>query len=162
MIVPSRTTQLSCVLAGTSVVNALLTATTRLVTLERLPSLKRRRTISWPTSPKFSGRTNLPPRLDFPGQGFATPGPKKSLPTNPHNPHGQQLPVVHRSALPTLPPPIPPPPTTTASSFVGDTTAPSPQPSPPGSLPMMNARHPPPPVLPSLFDPRECCMPTNS
>jgi hypothetical protein len=82
-IVPSGTTPHSCVPAGTSVANALSTATTKQVTSERPPSLKQRKTIFLPTSPKFAGRINPPPRLDFPGRGPAQRKASQQTPTPP-------------------------------------------------------------------------------
>ncbi len=88
---PNGTTPLSCACIGTSVVNALLTATTKQVTLECAPFPQQSAMNSRPTSPRFAGRTSPPPQPDFPGRGFAMPGVKKSLPTIPHKPHGQNF-----------------------------------------------------------------------
>jgi hypothetical protein len=154
-IVPNGTTPLLCAPVGTSVVNTLLTATTKQVTWGRAPFPQWSAKNSRLTLPRFAGRTPPPPRPDFPGWGFAMPGPKKSLPTIPHMPHGRQLHVVHRSVPIKFPQAILPTPTTTTLSSVGDTMALSPRPSPTGSLPTTTALHLLPPVQQRYFDQRE-------
>jgi hypothetical protein len=155
MIVPNGTTPLSCARVGTSMVNASLTATTKQVTLEHVLFPQQSVKNSWPTSPRFAGRTTPPPQPDFPGRGFAMPGLKKSHLTIPHKPHGRQLHIVHCSAPTIFPQATPPPTTTTTLSSVGDTMALSPCPLPTESLTITTVLHPPLPVQPRYSNQRE-------